>query len=259
MSDLLDKLLVVDTETIGISLCKMMEFGAIKVSNGEHVSFRVNPGVPCEPEAFAVHGISDEDVANCPAFSDGYRPLVQGLCDNHILIGHNIAFDLRVLTLEGIAASNQNSICTQKLAGVLIKQGILPKMSKQLQLIRQALGIEEDAAHSALGDINVTLQIFNRMRVVFATLYNIKDIDDPALIKKMVEDSNISPRKQTMFFGPHKGIEFVDIYKQDQKYLKNLFKSDSFPLGAKRDIYNLYKSNGEDLGFYDALREPIFF
>ncbi len=258
MENIIDKLIVCDTETVGLARPNAIEVAFLKVNNPEVVSFRCKPPIPIEDGAIAIHGITNEMVEDCPPFKGTYDRVVQEIVDSSILIGHNISFDLRVLELESIG-THTACICTQKLAGILIKQGVIPKMSKQMQLIRQALGIEEDNSHSAFGDVHVCLQIFNRMRKVFATLYSIKDIDDPALIKKMIEDSNISPRKQTMFFGDYKGIEFKDIYKENPQYLKKLFAKDDFPLGAKRDIYNLYKAQGEDLGFYEALREPVFF
>jgi len=258
MENIMDNLVVADVESIGIKLPHIIETAFLNVKTEELVTFRTRPPVPIEHQAFLVHGISNEEIEKYSPFKGTYTKLVQEMVDSSILIGHNISFDLRAFELESIA-THRSCICTQKLAGILIKHGIIPKMSKQLQLIRQALGIEEDTSHSAAGDIRVTLQVFNRMRKVFATLYSIKDIDDPALIKKMIEDTNISPRKQTMFFGDYKGIEFKDIYKENPQYLKKLFAKDDFPLGAKRDIYNLYKAQGEDLGFYEALREPVFF
>ena len=66
----------------------------------DHRTRRVNPGVPIPPEATAVHGITDDDVADCPTF----RAIAPGLArflDGCDLAGFNILkYDLRLLAAE---------------------------------------------------------------------------------------------------------------------------------------------------------------
>ena len=49
----------------------------------DHRTRRVNPGVPIPPEATAIHGITDDDVADCPTFRAIAPSLVRFLdgCD----------------------------------------------------------------------------------------------------------------------------------------------------------------------------------
>ena len=66
-------LAVIDLETTGIDtkIDRIVEVSVLKLSPGggaDHRTRRVNPGVPIPPEATAVHGISDDDVADSPAF-----------------------------------------------------------------------------------------------------------------------------------------------------------------------------------------------
>ncbi len=61
---------------------------------------RLNPGIPIPPEAAAIHGITDDDVKDCPSFADIAAKLYRYLdgCD---LAGYNIlSFDVPMLRKE---------------------------------------------------------------------------------------------------------------------------------------------------------------
>src|SRR6478735_6509032 len=98
-------LAVLDLETTGTDtkIDRIVEVSVLKLVPGggvDHRTRRVNPGVPIPPEATAVHGITDDDVADCPAF----RVIAPGLArylDGCDLAGFNILnFDLRLLAAE---------------------------------------------------------------------------------------------------------------------------------------------------------------
>ena len=98
-------LAVIDLETTGIDpkVDRIVEVSVLKLAPGgeaDHRTRRVNPGVPIPPEATAVHGISDDDVADMPTF----RAIAPGLArylDGCDLAGFNILkYDLRLLAAE---------------------------------------------------------------------------------------------------------------------------------------------------------------
>lgn len=73
-------LVVLDLETTGkrVQSDRIVDISTLKVMpDGTHdlKSRRLNPGVPISPEATAVHGITDADVAHEPAF----RNIARGL------------------------------------------------------------------------------------------------------------------------------------------------------------------------------------
>src|SRR3954466_8085400 len=73
-------LAVLDLETTGTDtkIDRIVEVSVLKLSPGgqaDHRTRRGNPGVAIPPEATAVHGITDDDVADCPAF----RAIAPGL------------------------------------------------------------------------------------------------------------------------------------------------------------------------------------
>src|ERR1700712_2534042 len=94
-------LAVIDLETTGIDtkIDRIVEVSVLKLVPGvqpDHRTRRVNPGVPIPPESTAVHGITDDDVADCPAF----RAIDAGLArflDGCDLAGFNLLKDDRRL------------------------------------------------------------------------------------------------------------------------------------------------------------------
>ena len=63
----------IDVETTGVkpNSDRIVELSMLKISPSgerEYKSHRVNPGIPIPPEATAVHGITDDDIADEPLF-----------------------------------------------------------------------------------------------------------------------------------------------------------------------------------------------
>ena len=83
-----------DLETTGTdpSRDKIVEIAVIRVDPGgerEATTHRINPERPIPPEATAVHGIADSDVASAPRFLEVARPLLDTLKDAD-LAGFNV-------------------------------------------------------------------------------------------------------------------------------------------------------------------------
>ena len=103
--DLKRPMAVFDLETTGTDPLrdKIVEIALIRVDpGGERAAMvcRVNPGRPIPPEATAVHGITDADVATSPPFRDVARGLLDFLSDAD-LAGFNVRrFDVPLLDRE---------------------------------------------------------------------------------------------------------------------------------------------------------------
>ena len=95
----------IDLETTGLNRqrAKIAEISCLKIwpdGKREMKMWRINPQIPIEPEATAVHGITNEDVQNEPTF----RQLARGLNDfigDSDLTGFNVkGFDIPILERE---------------------------------------------------------------------------------------------------------------------------------------------------------------
>ena len=99
----------VDLETTGINIIhdRIVEISIVKIhpdSQREVRTRRMNPGIPIPPEASAVHGIYDADVAHEPGFDQLAKGIKQFL-ENCDLCGFNSnKFDFPILTEEFLRA-----------------------------------------------------------------------------------------------------------------------------------------------------------
>ena len=106
-----------DLETTGIDIARdrIVEISMVKVMpDGEEIvrTRRINPGMPIPAEATAIHGITDEDVKDCPLFPQIAKSLAQFIegCD---FGGFNSnRFDLPMLVEEFMRAGVDVIFCT---------------------------------------------------------------------------------------------------------------------------------------------------
>ena len=131
--NLRNPLVFFDLETTGINIVKdrIVEISYVKVfPNGkeETKTRRVNPGMPIPPESTAIHGITDEDVKDCPTFKEIAKSLATQIegCD---LAGYNSnRFDIPMLAEEFLRAGVDIDLNRRKFIDV---QTIFHKMEQR--------------------------------------------------------------------------------------------------------------------------------
>lgn len=169
-SDLLDQplahaeFLVVDTETNGLAgeACELTEIGAVLVGGGElHDRFESLVGVraPLGRGIQRFTGITQAMVDEAPA-ADAVLPELVAHLDGRVLVGHNVAFDRRVLRQacerSGVAWPDPPALCTVALArrfAPLARQ-------RRLAALADALGVEVTTTHRALADAETCARVF---------------------------------------------------------------------------------------------------
>ena len=152
-----------DLETTGLSTQddRIIEMAILRVSPQGDVLERVrrfNPGMPIHPEAIAVHGISDEDVASEAPFASRAKALFE-LLDPCDLGGFNIRrFDLPMLLAEFKRADVEFDYKSRRIIDV---QGIFHREEPRdlSAAARFYLEREHQEAHSALSDIRTTAAV----------------------------------------------------------------------------------------------------
>ena len=92
-----DDALIVDTETTGLKdEDEMVQLAVVNLRGDTVLGTLLRPVTEISDEAFAVHGISNQKLADAPVFTDIYEH-TRGLLRNHRLIAYNAEFDRRVL------------------------------------------------------------------------------------------------------------------------------------------------------------------
>jgi DNA polymerase III subunit epsilon len=98
--------IIFDTETTGLDSAndRIIEFGGVELDNrfptGRSFHVYINPqGRPVHPEALAIHGLSDDFLADKPSFADIAAELTAFVADA-MLVAHNASFDLGFVNAE---------------------------------------------------------------------------------------------------------------------------------------------------------------
>ena len=98
--------IILDTETTGFDPAsghRMVEIGCVemfgRVRTGKHFHAYLNPERDMPEEAFKVHGLSSEFLADKPFFFEVAKDLLEFLGDSPLII-HNAEFDMRFVNAE---------------------------------------------------------------------------------------------------------------------------------------------------------------
>ncbi len=99
--------IIFDTETTGLSARdgdRIIELGAVEMVNrfvtGKTFHHLISPGERIiHPDAMAVHGITDADVKDKPAFADIVDQFFEFVADGN-LVAHNASFDMSFINAE---------------------------------------------------------------------------------------------------------------------------------------------------------------
>lgn len=105
-----NRIVVLDTETTGMNKLgvhyeghRIIEIGAVEVINrrltGRNFHVYIKPDRLVDPEAFGVHGISDEFLADKPTFADIADDFIEYIRGGELVI-HNATFDIGFMDYE---------------------------------------------------------------------------------------------------------------------------------------------------------------
>jgi DNA polymerase III subunit epsilon len=138
----------------------------------------IRPPCPIPPEASAVHGISDDDVANAPTWAE-VEDEVLGRLDGRVLCAYNLPFDWTVLC-EAMASGNRATE-TPAFGGLdpLVWAKLTDKYEKgkRLEVVANRRGIQF-AAHDAAADVGATAAV---MPMLLRQLAQEQHVRRPAL------------------------------------------------------------------------------
>lgn len=219
-------LYVLDTETTGNTpKDRLTKVAYKKIGNNEITAEFFKPPIPISVESMEVTHITEETVADKPAFegSSTWQELKDIFADeNNILVAHNAAFDMMILKNEGITV--KNCIDTMKIARYLDTNNELTSVRLQYLRYFWKLPIVLPPgmfAHDARADIIVCEALLNKLE---KDLAEVNKIDGEILVAEMI-DISMRPSLIRIFnFGKYKGEKIEDIAKKDRGYLVWLYE-----------------------------------
>ncbi|AHB98497.1 DNA polymerase III subunit epsilon [Francisella orientalis] len=115
----------IDTETTGFDYKignRIIEFGAVEVIDrkvtGNNLHFYCNPNYEVEAGALAVHGLTNEFLADKPLFEENVEKMIGFLKGAEVII-HNAAFDVPFINWElGLLKNNKYGTLEQHVAKI---------------------------------------------------------------------------------------------------------------------------------------------
>jgi len=246
-----------DLETTGLNITKdrIVEISIVKVNidnTTEVKTRRLNPTIPIPPESTAIHGITDEDVKDCPTFAAVSKSLAKFIanCD---LAGYNSnKFDIPLLAEEFYRANVDFDWKNRKFIDV---QNIFHKMEQRTLAAAYKFYCKKDLtdAHSAEADTLATYEILKAQldkykdvefvdrngNKSFPVVNDVKSLSEFTSMNKNADlighiifnDKNV----EVFNFGKYKGKAVEEIFKKEPSYYDWMMKSD-FPISTKKLI-----------------------
>ncbi len=234
-------LVVFDLETTGTNTqeAKIVQLGAVRVEPGDESltgvskTWMVNPGMPIPPGSTAVHGITDERVANEPRFGEVADEVLE-LFSGADLAGYNLlAFDVPVLLRELIRAKRDLGLEGRAIVDVFS----IYKAHKPRDL---AAALKEycpgkhfpGAAHDALADAWATKMVLLGQLDAWMELpsspqelaakFSSDRLDVEGKFRRG-EDGVVR-----VTFGKHKGVALSEVAAKDAGWLRWLASNEGF-------------------------------
>ncbi len=236
-------LCIFDIESTGINIRtdRIIELAIIRLDpDGSETteSWLVNPGVPIPEDSTAIHGITDNVVKNCPAFSDVAQEIRDFIGESD-LGGFNVTrFDIPLLVEEFIRAGVFFDATGRR---VLDAQRIfhLREPRNLAAALKFYCNQEHTDAHSAESDTKATLEVIKGEFQYYHDLPRTMSELDELLNPRDPFDADRAGRfrwvdgELTVNFGKKKGAQVRALVKEDPGFLRWISKND-FPIDTRR-------------------------
>ena len=225
-----------DLETTGIDVVndRIVEICLLKVfpnGNEESKVMRINPERHIPEEASNVHGIYDQDVADCPRFADVAADIWDFMKDCDLGGFNSTHFDIPMLAEEFLRVGLNVDLKKCRRVDV---QNIYHKLERRTLVAAYQFYCHKNLedAHSALADTKATYEVLCAQLDHYPeTLQN--DID--FLAEYSLRDHNVDFAGRIIYdnqhvpvfnFGKYKGMAVQDVLRRDPGYFSWMMQGD---------------------------------
>ncbi|MGB5204701.1 exonuclease domain-containing protein [Eudoraea sp.] len=231
-----------DLETTGTNVAKdrIVEISILKVypnGNKESRTWLVNPEMTIPDEVVAIHGISNEKVANEPTFKELSREIYAMIKDCDLGGFNSDRFDIPLLAEEMLRADIDFDL--KNMASIDV-QTIFHKMEKRTLAAAFKFYCDKDLtdAHSAEADTNATYEVLLSQLERYPELENnVKKLAEFSTHRKFADFAGFisfdEDDEEIFSFGKHKGKKVLEILEQEPGYFGWILNAD-FPLYTKK-------------------------
>ena len=236
-----------DLETTGLKIAKdrIVEIAILKIlPNGSKESkcWLVNPTIPITAETTAIHGITDEKVANEPTFKE-LAPEIAELIHNCDLAGYNSnKFDIPLLAEEFLRAEVDFGMDGRKAVDI---QNIFHKLEQRTLVAAYKFYCDKDLtnAHSAEADTTATYEVLLSQLEKYEELENNVNFLADFYVRggKFADMAGFvrynEKGEEVLSFGKYRGVTHKQIWKDNPVYVSWINQAD-FALYTKIVVRN---------------------
>ena len=231
-----------DLETTGISITKdrIVEISILKVNpdgSEEKKTWLVNPEMQIPEVVIAVHGITNEKVANEPTFKELAKEINSWIKDADLGGFNSNRFDIPLLAEEMLRAGVDFDMKNRQSVDV---QTIFHKMEQRTLTAAFKFYCDKnlDDAHSAEADTMATYEVLKAQLDRYDDLENdTAFLADFSSRKKLADFAGFiaydKEGDECFSFGKHKGKKVTEILEKEPGYFGWLLSAD-FPLYTKK-------------------------
>ena len=231
-----------DLETTGIEVAKdrIVEISILKVfpnGNKEGKTWLVNPEMVIPPNVIAVHGITNEKIANEPTFRELASQIYAMIKDSDLAGFNSDRFDIPLLAEELLRAGVDFDMKSRVSVDV---QTIFHKMEERTlsAALKFYCGKSLENAHSAAADTMATYEILMAQLERYPELENdMKSLAEFTTRKKTADFAGFigydKDGDEIFSFGKHKGVKVDKVLEEEPGYFGWLQNAD-FPLYTKK-------------------------
>ncbi|MDR2233595.1 MAG: ribonuclease H-like domain-containing protein [Tannerella sp.] len=245
--NLSNPLVFIDLETTGINIVKdrIVELSVLKVypdGKEECKTRRINPEMHIPKEATLIHGITDDDVKDCPTFKSFAKSLAVLIEDCDLAGFNSNRFDIPLLAEEFLRAGVDIDLNKRRFVDV---QTIFHKMEQRSLVAAYKFYCDRELenAHNAEVDVNATYEVLKAQLDRYSDLQNdIKFLSDFSSYNNNVDFAGRmiynDKGAEVINFGKYKGRLVADILSIDPGYYTWIIDGD-FPLDTKKKLMEI--------------------
>lgn len=231
-----------DLETTGVNVTKdrIVEIAILKIypdGKKESKTWLINPEMQIPDYATAIHGITNEKVADKPIFKEVSKSIYNMIKDSDLAGFNSDRFDIPLLAEEMLRADIDFDMKNRVSVDV---QTIFHKMEQRTLSAAYKFYCDKslDDAHSAQADAHATYEVLKAQLERYKDLENnMKSLATFTTRKQAVDFAGLivydEDEQEVFSFGKHKGRKVEEILEEDPGYFGWVLNAD-FPRYTKK-------------------------